>query len=279
MILPSPKQLLIEWNLRPKHDFGQNFLHNTELAERIANRIVPEGKGTVIEIGAGLGALTARLLDHATRVIAIERDRDLIPILQSQFSQAIEEGRLQILEQDAKATAYDQLFDREPKPSLLAGNLPYQLTGPLIRRAVELSAVIEKAVFMVQREVADRLCAAAGTPNYGALTVFTQACYAVQRVMTVGRGAFFPQPSVDSALIELIPLRPPIAEESPLFREIVQKAFQQRRKMLRNAWHGIKGVSDEKLHSSASRAGINLDARGETLSVHDFARLAVELAQ
>lgn len=276
MTFPSPKRTLEEWNLRPKHNFGQNFLHNPDLVERIAERIAPGSGGTVVEIGAGLGALTTHLLGHATRIVAIERDRDLIPILHNQFSSEIETGRLVVLEEDAKSTDYRGLFEGGPKPSMLTGNLPYQLTGPLLRRVVELARVLERAVFMVQLEVAERLCAAPGTEQYGALTVFVQACFAVQRIMNVGRGSFYPQPRVDSAVIELLPLQPAISEETPLFRELVQKAFQQRRKMLRNSWASV--ATDEALQSAATRAGIDLNARGETLSVRDFARVALELS-
>ncbi len=278
MTFPSPKRLLTEWNLKPKHNFGQNFLHNPELVERIAQRVAPDHAGTVVEIGAGLGALTSSLLAHSTRVIAIERDRDLIPILHEQFLPAIEEGKFVLLEEDAKATNYEALFENSPKPSVLAGNLPYQLTGPLMRRVVELSKVIDRAVFMVQLEVADRLCAAPGTSNYGALSVFVQACFSVERVMTVGSGSFYPQPRVDSAVVALTPLRPPIAEETQIFRELVQRAFQQRRKMLRNAWQKLAFATDDALRQAATRAGVNLDARGETLSVRDFARVALELS-
>lgn len=277
MTFPSPKKILTEWNLRPKHNFGQNFLHNPELVERIAKRVVPANEGTVIEIGAGLGALTSALLERAGHVIAIERDRDLIPILHEQFSIEIEAGKFVLLEEDAKSTDYEALFGNAPKPAVLAGNLPYQLTGPLLRRVVELSKVIERAVFMVQLEVADRLCATPASPNYGALSVFVQACFSVERVMTVGCGAFYPQPRVDSAVVELTPLKPAVAEETQVFRELVQRAFQQRRKMLRNAWHGMSSVEDDDVQRAASRAGVDLDARGETLSVHDFARVAVEL--
>jgi 16S rRNA (adenine1518-N6/adenine1519-N6)-dimethyltransferase len=216
MTLASPKQQLLKWGLRPKHHFGQNFLGNPELIERIAQRVVAENSGTVVEIGAGLGALTSALLSHAACVVAIERDRDLIPILQDEFARPIAEGRLILIEQDAKSAQYRQLFEGMPEPWLLAGNLPYQLTGPLLRRVVELVGIIHRAVFMVQLEVADRICAQPDKPDYGALSVFIQACYSVQRVCTVGKGAFYPQPRVDSAVVELAPLRPPVAEETPL---------------------------------------------------------------
>jgi 16S rRNA (adenine1518-N6/adenine1519-N6)-dimethyltransferase len=272
--LTSPKQLLLQWNLRPKHHFGQNFLSNPELIDKIARQVVQGQAGTVIEIGAGLGALTASLLTQPSRVIAIERDRELIPVLRQLFSEPIEQGKLTLLEEDAKTAQYSQLFEGTPKPHVLTGNLPYQLTGPLLRRAVELSDVIERAVFMVQLEVADRLCSQPSQPEYGALTVFVQACYSVRRVFTVGKGAFYPQPRVDSAIVELVPLCPRVSDETPLFRELVQRAFQQRRKMLRNAWSGLPAVSATELQDAATQAGIDLNARGETLSVSDFARMA-----
>ena len=274
----SPKQLLSEWNLRAKHHFGQNFISNLELSEKIAERAVQGQGGTVIEIGAGLGALTAPLLTRANKVVAIERDRDLVPFLHGKFEQYIHDGRLVVLEEDAKATDYLRQFGIGPAPFILAGNLPYQITGPLLRRAVELASVIERAVLMVQLEVADRLCASPGSRSYGALSVFAQACFSVQRVSVVKRGAFYPQPNVDSAIIELNPLHPFVSEESPLFREIVQLAFRYRRKILRNAWSGLTLAAVSDLASAAARSEIDLDARGETLSVHHFARLAKELA-
>jgi len=274
----SVKQLLAEWNLRPKHHFGQNFLNSPELTDKIARQLVQSEGGTAIEIGAGLGALTSSLLNHATRVIAIERDRELLPVLQQIFAQPVAEGQLVLLEADAKTADYRQLFEGATEPRLLTGNLPYQLTGPLLRRAVELSDVIRRAVFMVQLEVADRLCAQPNQSEYGALTVFVQACFSVRRAFVVGKGSFYPQPRIDSAIVELTPLQPRISDETPLFRELVQRAFQQRRKMLRNAWSGVPAVSQVELQQAATRAGINLDARGETLSVHEFSRMAVELA-
>jgi len=273
----GPGKLLAAWHLTPKHQFGQNFLCNPEIPERIADRVVRGQAGTVIEIGAGLGALTQALLRRAQRVIAIERDRDLIPLLNEVFAGDIAAARLVVLEQDAKTTPYAEVFARESGPSLLTGNLPYQLTGPLLRRAVELAPVIERAVFMVQREVASRLCAAPNTADYGALSVFCQACFAIQKLWTIKPGCFYPQPKVDSAVVELVPLRPPIAVETPLFRRLVQAAFTQRRKKLRNSWAGIPGVTPSTLEAAAARSGIDLNARGETLGVQTFARMAREL--
>lgn len=234
--------------------------------------------GTVVEIGAGLGALTAALLKRAALVVAIERDRDLVPLLLKEFEKPIHDATLVVREEDAKTTDYAALFCNRPTPHILAGNLPYQLTGPLLRRTVELASTIERAVFMVQLEVAERLCAKPGNQSYGALSVFVQACFSVERIYVVKKGAFYPQPKIDSALVEMTPLHPFVTEESPMFRELVQLAFRHRRKILKNAWSCLSDVSEPQLKFAATRSGINLEARGETLSVQDFARLADELA-
>ena len=277
MITSSPKQMLRDLSLKPKHHFGQNFLCHPDLSEKIAERIVQGQRGTVIEIGAGLGALTASLLRRADHVVAIERDRDLVPVLRETFEPSIADKSLIILEQDAKTTDYVSLFYDKPRPHLIAGNLPYQLTGPLLRRLVDLASNIERAVFMVQLEVSNRLCAAPGERCYGALTVFLRACYAVKRLLVVGRSAFYPQPKVDSAVVEMTPLSQFVAVETPLFRELVQLAFQHRRKKLSNAWGGLTLVQGSSLAAAATRCSIDLNLRGEMLSVVDFARMAKEL--
>lgn len=272
-----PGKLLTSHGLTPKYEFGQNFLCNQETTDKIARRVVPNPGGTVIEIGAGVGALTESLLQRAAKVIAIERDRDLVPILGQLFADRIDNGRLTVLEQDAKTADYAALFSAQVPPYVLTGNLPYQLTGPLLRRTVELNQCLERAVFMVQLEVAARLCAAPGTGDYGALTVFCQACFSVEKLWVVRPGAFFPQPRVDSAVVELTARRPPIADETPMFRALVQLAFQQRRKKLRNAWSRLPDATPAQLEAAAARSNIDLNQRGETLDVLAFARMTQEV--
>ncbi len=275
----SPKAELLRRGLRPKRSFGQNFLTDARLAERIAALATTPPAGTVAEIGAGLGALTAPLLARAARVLAVERDRDLLPILAERFAADLAGGRLTLLEADAKAVDYAALLAAEPRPHVVAGNLPYQLTGPLLERSVALGPSLDRAVFLVQLEVADRLAARPGTPAYGALGVFVGAQYAVERAFVVRRGAFFPQPGVDSALVVLTPHATPLAAETPAFRAVVHGAFGQRRKTLRNAWSGLFAGDAAALAAAASRAGIDLGARGESLDVAAFARMAAEVAR
>lgn len=257
--------------LRPKKSFGQNFLQDPGLCGRIADLAVADGVRSVIEIGAGLGALTRPLLDRCEHVVAIERDRDLVPILNEVFAEA--EG-LTVVEADAVRADWPELLASAPAPRAIAGNLPYQITGRLMRRIVENADDIARAVVMVQREVADRLIAEAGTESYGALSVFVQAAFDVERAMNVAAGAFSPPPRVGSAVVVLRPNRR--AEETVMFRELVQKAFGARRKKLSNAWRSL--AERDVLTAAAETAGVDLNARGETLSVERFAAMAAALS-
>jgi 16S rRNA (adenine1518-N6/adenine1519-N6)-dimethyltransferase len=273
----SPKALLAAHGLRAKKHFGQNFLIDDNLARRIAELATDPPGGSVVEIGAGLGALTRPLLERAARVVAVERDRDLVPLLRSELASEVDAGRLELLEADAKQVDVAALLAAGPAPRVLAGNLPYQLTGVLLERAVNAVRAIDRAVFLVQLEVADRIGARPGGEAWGALSVFVQAQFAARRAFVVRRGAFQPQPGVDSAVIVLEPLPEPVAAESDTLRELVHAAFAQRRKKLRNAWQGVLGVDAARLAAAAERAGVDLDLRGEVLEVAAFARMVEEL--
>lgn len=270
----SIAERLRERGLSPKKRFGQNFLVDVHAQRTIAEAATTPPGGTVLEIGAGMGALTRPLLERAARVVAIERDRDLVPLLSADFAEPIAEGRMQLVEGDALSLDWAALLADGPRPHIIAGNLPYLLTGPLLERATALADHVDRVVFMVQAEVADRLVARPSTKEYGALTVFVQAAFDVRRVLTVRAGAFYPRPDVDSAVVALEPVRPRRAQETEAFRAAVRAAFGTRRKTLRNAWKSLYGWSKDELEARAKEAGISLDARGETLSVDDFARIA-----
>lgn len=268
---PAPKTTLQRYGLRAKKSFGQNFLSDAQLAAKLA--ALAPSPSTVVEIGAGLGGLTALLLNRGHRVVAIERDRDLLPILEQTFASALQSGQLTLHEADAKQLDYGALFG-DSEQQVLMGNLPYQITGPLLQLTAALAPRLTCAIFMVQLEVADRLTAHPSTPAYGALSVYTQAAFRVERRFIVRRGAFYPQPGVDSAVVELRPLEQPLAEETPVFRQLVKHAFQQRRKTLRNAWQRALRWDAAQLQACAEAAGISLSSRGESLSVAQFAAMA-----
>lgn len=272
---PNPKETLGEAGLRPKRSFGQNFLCDAHLVQRIADLCAPAS--FAVEIGAGLGGLTTVMLNCGHRVFAIERDRDMLPILESRLGAAVESGQLELCEADAKSVDYEAVFAAKAGPRALMGNLPYNLTGPLLQRATECSRLLDRAVFLVQLEVADRLTAPPAGKDYGGLSVFVQNAFGVKREFLVRRGAFYPQPNVDSAVVSLVPLPQPHHAETPVFRGLVNGAFQKRRKTLRNAWADVNALSSEELAAAARAAGVNLDERGETLGVAQFAAMAAAI--
>jgi 16S rRNA (adenine1518-N6/adenine1519-N6)-dimethyltransferase len=270
--------LLERYGLRPKRTLGQNFLADGGLCEKIARTVSPGGGGSVLEIGAGTGALTAPLLALGCRVTAVETDRALCQVLRETFAAAIEAGQLSLLEADARELDLSAVMAALPEPRTLAGNLPYHLSGLLLRRTVELSPAPERSVFLLQLEVVDRMCAAPGTEAYGALSVFVQAVTAPARAFVVKRGAFYPQPKVDSAVVVLTRLAAPFAVDL-VFSSLVRAAFEKRRKTLRNAWRQVLGLELKELEACAGVAGIDLDKRGEVLSVADFERMAAVVRQ
>jgi 16S rRNA (adenine1518-N6/adenine1519-N6)-dimethyltransferase len=269
----SAKAELQRHGLRAKRTLGQNFLTDRGLCEKIAALVAPAGH-SVLEIGAGLGALTAPLLARGSSVLAIETDRSLSSVLRQKFAAEMASGQLRLLEGDAREVDLGQCLDSLSAPRTLAGNLPYQLSGLLLRRAVDMAGACQRLVFLLQLEVVDRMCAAPGADAYGALSVFVQSVYRPHRELVVRRGAFYPQPGVDSAVVLLEPLGDGVGAPSAEFALLVRAAFEKRRKTLRNAWRSTLGLSPERLAALASVAGIDLDARGETLGVEDFSRMA-----
>jgi 16S rRNA (adenine1518-N6/adenine1519-N6)-dimethyltransferase len=273
------RALLRTSGLSPKKSFGQNFLVSESIVKSIAAACVPDAdrkNARVVELGAGLGALTFALLERAGHVIAVERDRDLVPILARLMGDEVMAGRLTIAEADAQTFDLKAALGGAEGPRVLCGNLPYQITGKLLRFAILHADRIDRAVFMVQAEVADRLVASAGEKEYGALTVFVRAAFDVELRTRVSPGAFYPNPGVSSAVVVLLPARPPRAVETASFRALVKGAFSMRRKTLRNAWRPY--VSDAALlERLAHEARVSLDARGETLDVEAFARVATRL--
>ncbi|HLX28598.1 MAG TPA: 16S rRNA (adenine(1518)-N(6)/adenine(1519)-N(6))-dimethyltransferase RsmA [Casimicrobiaceae bacterium] len=251
----------------PRKRFGQHFLVDPHYIARIVDAIDPRPGDNIVEIGPGLGALTGALFERAGRVAAIEIDRDLAARLRDRF----DSDRLALNETDALTFDFATLGDR----LRVAGNLPYNISSPLLFHLASFDAQLRDVHVMLQREVVARMTAAPGTPDYGRLTVMLQTRFAVSRLFTVPAGAFRPAPKVESAVARLVPLgesRPAIVDEA-LFARVVSAAFGQRRKTLRNA---LSSIADE---ATLRNAGIDPGARGEALAVADFVRLANMLAR
>jgi len=247
---------------RPRKRFGQNFLADPHYVTRIVEAIDPQPGDNVVEIGPGLAALTGALIERAGRIAAVEIDRDLAARLRERFTS----DRLALHEADALAFDFSSLGDN----LRIVGNLPYNISSPLLFHLAAFEMHLRDVHVMLQREVVARMTATPGTPDYGRLTVMLQALFRVTRLFTVPAGAFRPAPKVESAVARLVPLRedrPRIVNEA-LFARIVAAAFGQRRKTLRNALGGL--ASEAQLLT----AGIDPALRGEVLAVTDFVRLA-----
>jgi 16S rRNA (adenine1518-N6/adenine1519-N6)-dimethyltransferase len=253
-------------NHRPRKRFGQHFLHDPSVLARMVQAIDPRPGQHLVEIGPGMGALTLPLLERVGSLEAVELDRDLAPRLEA-AAQSV--GELVIHQADALRFDFAQLA-RPGERLRVVGNLPYNISTPLIFHLLEQSAVIEDMHFLLQKEVVDRLSAAPGGSDYGRLSVMVQYRCRTQPLFIVRPGAFNPPPKVDSAFVRLVPYTAPpfLATDEDLFARIVAQAFSQRRKTLRNALRGL--VEPESFEA----AGIDPARRAETLSVEEYIALS-----
>jgi 16S rRNA (adenine1518-N6/adenine1519-N6)-dimethyltransferase len=250
----------------PRKRFGQNFLVDAHYVDRIVTAVDPRPGDNVVEIGPGLAALTARLIAGAGRIAAVEIDRDLAAGLRERFGP--EALALTV------ADALDFDFATLGADLRVVGNLPYNISSPLLFHLADHADVVRDIHVMLQREVVARMTAGPGTKDYGRLSVMLQTRFAVTRLFTVPAGAFRPAPNVESAVARLVPLRDarPTIADAALFARVVAAAFGQRRKTLRNA---LASIADA---TAIEAAGVDPSARGETLSVAQFVGLANHLA-
>ena len=255
---------------RPQHRarkrFGQNFLHDPHIIERIVDAIDPQPGQTIVEIGPGQAALTRALIARAGHIAAIEIDRDLAAWLRTQF----ESAQLQLIEGDALDFDWTML----PGPLRLVGNLPYNISSPLLFALVPIADRVIDQHFMLQKEVVDRMVAPPGSRTYGRLSVMLQFRYRMTRLFDVPRGAFRPAPQVTSSIVRMQPLP---ADQLPnvdrtAFGRVVAAAFGQRRKTLRNA------LGDLMATGAIEAAGVDPKARAETLTVGHFVELSRQFA-
>jgi len=253
-----------------RKSWGQNFLHAMEVHRAIAHAAVDRPGRRVVEIGAGLGTLTAHLLAVGADVWAIERDRDLCEVLRKEFADR-EHFRLW----EADAVKFDYAMAAEPgfERPVIVGNLPYHLTAPLLYALLAVHHRTGPWIVMVQKEVADRMCAPPGNKTYGSMTVGLSRLRSISRVMAVPPGAFLPPPKVDSAVVRLDVRAKPLGEvaDDDGFLSLVQTCFQRRRKTLANALSAL--AARDRVLAWCQTAGVDPSLRPERLSVADFAAL------
>ena len=273
---PDARILLEKYGLRAKKQFGQNFLISDRALRAIADATVSTDEDWIVEIGAGLGTLTAQLAERTTagKVIALEYDDDMIKVLRAEL------GHLDNVEiEKVDAMRYDLKMAARWRGDKITvcGNLPYHIASQLMFRVVDARADITHCVVMIQKEMADRIVAKPGTKEYGALGVMLRTYVDVATVIKVGAGSFLPPPKIDSTVIKMVPLpstRAPIADEKK-YSEVVHAAFGQRRKTLRNALRAV--FEQDKVDAALDTTKIDGQRRGETLDIAEFAALTAQL--
>lgn len=273
------KDCLAQKSLAPRKSLGQNFLSDRNILDKIVKTAEITDKDLVLEIGPGLGSLTERLLMAAEYVVAVEYDRGLYSIL----TETLQSPKLQLVNADFMQLDLDNLlndFQKQNWRKKVVANLPYYITSPIIFKLLESRIIWEQMVFLVQKEVAQRIIAKPGTKEYGALTVMINYFGKAEMAGTVPKTVFYPAPQVDSAIVKItLEKRQSDSVIYPYLQRVVQAAFGQRRKTLLNALGSLESCfgSKEELARVLLQENIDSKQRGETLGINEFLKIASEL--
>ncbi|TCS94307.1 16S rRNA (adenine(1518)-N(6)/adenine(1519)-N(6))-dimethyltransferase RsmA [Hazenella coriacea] len=277
------RDILAQYGIQLKKSLGQNFLTDPHVLDKIVEASQLNKRAGVLEIGPGIGALTERLAEVASQVVAVELDQRLVPVLKQLFQ---EQSHVEIIHGDATTIDLTEIFDQyfQDVDSIhVVANLPYYVTSPIIIRLLEARLPLTNIVIMIQKEVADRLGAKPGTKDYGSLSVFVQYFAEAETVARVPSHVFIPRPQVDSAVTRLtLRQRPAVdVQNEELFFKVVRAAFAQRRKTLLNTLHArlLSSFSKEEVQQWLVEAGIDPKRRGETLDLAEFAQLTQVIQQ
>lgn len=270
------RALLARHGVQLTKRFGQHFLADRNHLLRVVEAAALTPSDTVLEIGPGAGVLTVELAARAGQVIAVELDRGLLAVLEETLAPF---ENVRVVAADALKVPWEEILPADTGVKV-AANIPYNITSPLLVRMLEKTPPFTSLTLMVQKEVADRLRARPGTPEYGALSVFAQFHAQVELVAVVPRGAFFPPPKVDSAVVLLTPYPTPPVEvpSAEIFLAVSRAAFGQRRKTLGNALSAGLDLPRATVLEALERAGIDAGLRGEALGLDQFAAIARSLA-
>ena len=255
-----------------KKKYGQNFLHNEGIINKIATSITPEENNLVIEVGPGGGALTKELQHHFDNVLAYEIDLDLRDELESSFGNSnvsfiFRDFMLSNIEEDVKEYQASHIY--------FIANLPYYITTPIVQKLINSSLNVEGIVIMVQKEVADRFSASVSTKEYNSLTVFLNYYYDIKKLFVVSRNNFYPIPNVDSAVVQLSRKKDlPVVKNKDLFFSVVRDSFQYKRKTLKN---NLKKYDLKKIEEVLKKHSMDLSIRAEQIPLDIFIEISNEL--
>ena len=274
------RALMEEAGISFRKEYGQNFLVNRMIPEDIADNCTDEQDSLIIEIGPGIGCLTQELAMRYARVVAIEIDRGLIPVLEKTLS---EFDNVTVINSDVMKTDLQAIVDEysEDRPVSVCANLPYYITTPILMYLLESGVKFSSITVMVQNEVASRLTATAGSKDYGAITAVLGYYGTARRLFKVGASSFMPAPKVDSAVvrIDIYENKRYKPKDESLFFDIIHAAFEMRRKTLINALSAkLSRFSKAQIAEAITSLGFAEDIRGERLSTEDFANLADALS-
>jgi len=270
------KALMNEAGINFRKDYGQNFLTNRLIPEDIAENCTDTSESLIIEIGPGIGRLTAELAKRYKRVVAVEIDRGLIPILDKTLA---EFDNVIVINDDIMKTDIQELVNKYSlgMPVSVCANLPYYITTPILMYLLESGVKFSSITVMVQNEVAARLAAKPGSSDYGAITAVLGYYGTVKKLFKVSAGCFIPAPKVDSAVVRIdlynTPCYTPISEK--LFRDLIKAAFEMRRKTLINAVSSkLPHINKQKITEALNSLGLSETVRGERLSTEEFVKLS-----
>lgn len=273
-------QIIKKYDFKFTKTLGQNFLIDENIIQKILQAVDIKKEDLILEIGPGIGTLTAAAAEHAGSIKAIEVDRKLIPILKENLKNY---NHVEIIHQDVLKTDLSALIaDRDSnQPVKVMGNLPYYITTPIIMKILEEKIPVESITIMLQKEVAQRIKANPGTKAYGALTLAVQYYSEVEYISDVPKTVFIPKPNVDSSIIRLdIRKQPPVdAIDEKLLFKVIQAGFNKRRKTLLNALNSNLDLNKESLESALNDCGIDPKRRAETLTIEEFASLSNQLSK
>jgi len=279
--MTSPKILLKAWNLRPNKKLGQHFLKDPSAAEMIVRRSKIAGDDTVLEIGAGLGAITIAVAKIARKVYAVETDPQLIQLLKSELA-IYNLSNVEIIAKSILRVDISSLSNKLNQQLIVIGNLPYNISSQILLRLIHNRSHVNRAILMFQKELARRIKATPGNRDYGRLTAMLSYCADIKSVATIAASLFYPKPKVDSEVVEInfnTSREYPPHDETMLF-QVVKAAFATRRKTLKNALSAGGLQIDPKLAREALiAAGIDPGRRAETLGVTEFIALQISLAK
>lgn len=268
------RAVLRKHGLRPKSRWGQNFLVDVAVLESIAEAAGPEADQCAVELGAGIGALSAMLARRARKVVALERDRELAVVLRGEFAGDL---GVEILEENAATVDFEALARRLGDRPVVVGNLPYHMASRIVFHLLASRRHLRRWVLMFQKEMADRLAAGPGGRDWGILSVLVQQHARVEHVLEVGPASFDPPPKVRSSVLRFEPLGTPrvAVRSQQAFERVVRGAFGQRRKKLRNSLlAAFDRAGRDAIDVLIRQAALDGDARAEQLGMEDFARLA-----